>query len=183
MVYGFFLWLVLDYCIMSMGDKKMNLTKRNKILYLITLVVIIGSDLFTKHLVSSSMILGQSHQIINNLFYFTYAHNTGVAWGMFAGKLGLFIVVAFFAAVLMIYFFRKTKSDEVLTRFGLVLTFGGMVGNLVDRICLGYVRDFIDVVIFGYNFPIFNIADMAVVVGVALIIVEIIFEEYIHGKN
>ena len=46
------------------------------------------------NLVSSSMLLGQSHEIINNFFYFTYAHNTGVAWGMFAGKLGLFIVVA-----------------------------------------------------------------------------------------
>ena len=97
--------------------------------------------------------------------------------------IGLFVLIAIIAAVVMIVFFRKTKSEEVLTRFGLVLTFGGMIGNLVDRIFLGYVRDFIDVIIFNYNFPIFNIADMAVVIGVALIIVEIVFEEYIHGKN
>ncbi len=167
----------------KMGSIFDNLTKKNKILYLVTLILVVGGDLFTKHLVSSSMLLGQSHEIINNFFYFTYAHNTGVAWGMFAGKLGLFIVVAIIAAVVMIVFFRKTKSEEVLTRFGLVLTFGGMIGNLVDRIFLGYVRDFIDVIIFNYNFPIFNIADMAVVIGVALIIVEIVFEEYIHGKN
>ena len=95
----------------------------------------------------------------------------------------ILFAVAIIAAVVMIVFFRKTKSEEVLTRFGLVLTFGGMIGNLVDRIFLGYVRDFIDVIIFNYNFPIFNIADMAVVIGVALIIVEIVFEEYIHGKN
>lgn len=161
----------------------MNLTKRNKILYLVTLILVIGGDLFTKHLVEASMLLGQSHEIIKNFFYFTYAHNTGVAWGMFAGKLGLFIIVALIAAVGMIVFFRKTKSEEVLTRFGLVLTFGGMVGNLFDRMALGYVRDFIDVVIFNYDFPIFNIADIAVVIGVALIVVEIIFEEYIHGKD
>lgn len=160
----------------------MDLTKKNKLLYLITLLVIIVGDQFTKHLVSSSMQLGQSQQIIDNFFYFTYAHNTGVAWGMLAGHLWLFIIVALVSAVLMIVFFIRTRRDEVLTRFGLVLTFAGMAGNLIDRLVFGYVRDFIDVVIFNYNFPIFNIADMAVVIGVALIIIEIIFEEYIHGK-
>lgn len=160
----------------------MNLTKRNKLLYLITLIVLIGGDQFTKHLVSSSMQLGQSQEIINNIFYFTYAHNTGVAWGMLAGHLWLFIIVALVSAVLMIIFFKRTKKEEILTRFGLVLTFAGMIGNLIDRMVLGYVRDFIDVIIFNYNFPIFNIADMAVVIGVALIIIEIIFEEHIHGK-
>ena len=155
----------------------MNLTKRNKLLYLIT-----GGDQFTKHLISSSMQLGQSQEIINNFFYFTYAHNTGVAWGMLAGHLWLFIIVALVSAVLMIVFFMKTRRNEVLTRFGLVLTFAGMAGNLIDRVVYGYVRDFIDVVIFNYNFPIFNVADMAVVIGVILIIIEIVFEEYIHGK-
>ena len=144
----------------------MNLTKRNKLLYLITLIVITGGDQFTKHLVSSSMQLGQSQEIINNFFYFTYAHNTGVAWGMLAGHLWLFIIVALVSAVLMIVFFMKTRRNEVLTRFGLVLTFAGMAGNLIDRVMYGYVRDFIDVVIFNYNFPIFNVADMAVVIGV-----------------
>ena len=160
----------------------MNLTKRNKLLYLITLIVITGGDQFTKHLISSSMQLGQSQEIINNFFCFTYAHNTGVAWGMLAGHLWLFIIVALVSAVLMIVFFMKTRRNEVLTRFGLVLTFAGMAGNLIDRVVYGYVRDFIDVVIFNYNFPIFNVADMAVVIGVILIIIEIVFEEYIHGK-
>ena len=157
--------------------------KRDKILYLVTLILIIGGDQFTKHLVSSSMQLGQSQEIIDNFFYFTYAQNTGVAWGMLAGHLELFIIIALLSAIFMIYFFTKTKSREVLTRFGLVLTFAGMAGNLIDRIVLGYVRDFIDFVIFNYNFPIFNIADIAVVIGVILIIFEIIFEERIHGKN
>ena len=146
------------------------------------MIVLIGGDQFTKHLISSSMQLGQSQEIIDNFFYFTYAHNTGVAWGMLAGHLWLFIIVALISAVLMIIFFKRTREEEILTRFGLVLTFAGMIGNLADRIVLGYVRDFIDVIIFNYNFPIFNIADVAVVIGVALIIIEIIFEEHIHGK-
>lgn len=161
----------------------MKLSKRDKIIYLITMFVVLGGDQFTKHLISSSMQLGQSHEIIDGLFYFTYAQNTGVAWGMLAGHLTLFILVAIIAAVVMVLYFRKTKKEEVLTRFGLVLVFAGLLGNLIDRIFFGYVRDFIDVIIFNYNFPIFNIADMAVVIGVALIIIEIIFEEYIHGKN
>ena len=146
------------------------------------MIVIIFGDLLTKHLVASSMQLGQSQPIINNFFYFTYAHNTGVAWGMMSGHLLLFILVALVSAVVMIVYFRRTSKKEILTRFGLVLAFSGMIGNLFDRIVLGYVRDFIDVIIFNYNFPIFNIADIAVVVGVGLIIFEIIFEEYIHGK-
>lgn len=166
---------------MSLGDR-MNLTKKDKILYLITLLLVIVGDQFTKHLVASSMQLMQSQEIIDNFFYFTYAHNTGVAWGMLAGHLWLFIIVALISAGVMVYFFKRTSSKEILTRFGLVLTFAGMVGNLIDRVVFGYVRDFIDVIIFNYDFPIFNIADMAVVIGVGLIIFEIIFEEYLHGK-
>lgn len=94
----------------------MNLTKRNKLLYLITLIVLIGGDQFTKHLISSSMQLGQSQEIIDNFFYFTYAHNTGVAWGMLAGHLWLFIIVALISAVLMIIFFKRTRKEEILTR-------------------------------------------------------------------
>ena len=78
----------------------------------------------------------------------------------------------------MIYYFIQTKPYQKLTRFSLVLIFGGMVGNLIDRVVFGYVRDFIDFIIFGYNFPIFNIADIAITVGMFFIILEIGLEEY-----
>ena len=83
----------------------------------------------------------------------------------------------------MFYYLNKTTKAQRLTRYGIVLTFAGSVGNLTDRLYLGYLRDFIDFIIFVYDFPIFNIADMAVVIGVGLIILEIVFEDYIDGKK
>ncbi len=171
------------YCIMTLGDIMKKLDKKAIILYIVTFLVVVLGDQLSKILVSSSMILGQSVTIIDNFFYYTYSHNKGAAWGMFPGHVEFFILIALIALAAMAYYFYKTKDYEVLTRFGIVLTFSGAVGNIIDRISLGYVRDFIDFIILGYDFPVFNIADMAIVIGVGLIIVEIIFEEYIYGNK
>lgn len=163
--------------------KKLGITGRNMVLYGITLAVVLIGDQLSKIIVSSSMRLSSSHTIIDNFFYFTYAHNEGAAWGMLEGKISLFLLVSVVAAIGMIYYFTKTTKEEVLTRFGLVLAFAGAIGNLIDRVCFGYVRDFIDFIILGYNFPIFNIADMALVIGIGLIILEILLGERKNGKN
>ena len=149
-----------------------NISKKNWVLYIVTFLVVVIGDQLTKILVSSSMMLGQSQAIIDNFFYYTYSHNQGAAWGMLSGHISLFVVVSLAAAIFMFYYFSKTTKAQRLTRYGIVLTFAGLV-----------VRDFIDFIIFGYDFPIFNIADMAVVIGVGLIILEIIFEDYINGKK
>lgn len=158
--------------------KKMKLTYQTLILYLVAFLVIVIGDQVTKIIVDHTLSLGASYAIIDNFFYFTYAHNTGAAWGMLAGKISLFLIVSIIAAVGIIYYFIKSESYQKLTRFGLVLVFGGLIGNLIDRLAFGYVRDFIDFIIFGYNFPIFNVADMAITIGMALVILEISIEEY-----
>ena len=158
--------------------KKMKLTYQTLILYLVAFLVIVIGDQVTKIIVDHTLSLGASYAIIDNFFYFTYAHNTGAAWGMLAGKISLFLIVSIIAAVGIIYYFIKSESYQKLTRFGLVLVFGGLIGNLIDRLAFGYVRDFIDFIIFGYNFPIFNVADMAITIGMALVILEICIEEY-----
>ena len=91
----------------------------------------------------------------------------------------IFLTCLFFPSWIVISNLEIFFSSSVFK----ILTFAGLVGNLTDRLYFGYVRDFIDFIIFGYDFPIFNIADMAVVIGVGLIILEIIFEDYINGKK
>lgn len=158
--------------------KKMKLTYQTLILYLVAFLVIVIGDQVTKIIVDHTLSLGGSYAIIDDFFYFTYAHNTGAAWGMLAGKISLFLIMSVVAAIGIIYYFMKSESYQKLTRFGLVLVFGGLIGNLIDRLAFGYVRDFIDFIIFGYNFPIFNVADMAITIGMALVILEIGIEEY-----
>ena len=129
-----------------------NISKKNWVLYIVTFLVVVIGDQLTKILVSSSMMLGQSQAIIDNFFYYTYSHNQGAAWGMLSGHISLFVVVSLAAAIFMFYYFSKTTKAQRLTRYGIVLTFAGLVGNLTDRLYFGYVRDFIDFIIFGYDF-------------------------------
>ena len=116
-----------------------NISKKNWVLYIVTFLVIVIGDQLTKILVSSSMMLGQSQAIIDNFFYYTYSHNQGAAWGMLSGHISLFVVVSLAAAIFMFYYFSKTTKAQRLTRYGIVLTFAGLVGNLTDRLYFGYV--------------------------------------------
>ena len=113
-----------------------NISKKNWVLYIVTFLVIVIGDQLTKILVSSSMMLGQSQAIIDNFFYYTYSHNQGAAWGMLSGHISLFVVVSLAAAIFMFYYFSKTTKAQRLTRYGIVLTFAGLVGNLTDRLYL-----------------------------------------------
>ena len=151
-------------------------------LYLITFIIVLGGDLVTKLVVNESMQLGQSYQVIKNFFYFTYIHNTGAAWGMLSGHFFMFYAISIIAGIMLIYYFIKSDKSQVLLRFGIVLIFSGMLGNLYDRVVFHYVRDFLDFFVFGYDFPIFNIADMGVVIGVLLIILDLGIGEYKQWK-
>lgn len=153
-----------------------KIKKIDLICFVLSFVVILGFDQVTKIIVSSSMQLFNSHTLIDDFFYFTYVHNTGAAWSMFEGQVTFFVLVAFFASVGMIYYFINTKDSERLTRYGLVIAFAGLIGNVIDRVSYGYVIDFLDFVILGYDFPIFNIADMGLVIGFGLIVLEMFLE-------
>lgn len=158
--------------------KKLGLTYKHILLYILTFIIVAGGDQMTKIMIDHTLQLGSGYTIIPDFFYFRYTHNAGAAWGIFQGRLSLFFFVSVIATIGIFYYFWESKSYQKITRFGLVLVFSGMIGNLIDRVAFGYVRDFIDFIIFGYDFPIFNVADMAIVIGMGLIILEIGIEEY-----
>ncbi|MFO7262825.1 MAG: signal peptidase II [Bacillaceae bacterium G1] len=131
-------------------------------------LLILCLDQWTKKLVAEKMDLGESIPLIEHWLYLTSHRNAGAAFGILQGQRWLFIVVTVAVVAVIVYAFWKMRHDEPLC-WSLSLILGGAVGNLLDRIRFGEVVDFIDVRIFGYHYPIFNVADSAVVIGGVLL--------------
>lgn len=120
--------------------------------------------------------------VIKGFFNISYYQNTGAAWSILEGKQSLLIIIALVILVLvysMTFSYEESKLNN--TSFGLL--FGGIIGNMIDRMAFGYVRDFIDFKIFGYDYPVFNIADMAIVIGVVILIISTIKGDIKNGNT
>lgn len=113
-------------------------------------------------------------------FEFRYVRNYGAAFGILQQKRIFFIIITSVVILFIIYFLYKNFSSlSWLTKFSVSLLLGGAIGNFIDRIRLGYVVDFIRVNLFkSYDFPVFNIADMFIVVGTILIVFVVLFDKY-----
>ncbi len=109
--------------------------------------------------------------IIPGFLRLNYVKNFGVAWSMFNNQMLLIILFSIGAISYLIYIMYQYRND-LIVHFGVMMMIGGALGNMIDRIFRGFVVDYVDVVIFGYDFPIFNIADMLLVCGAILIFVE-----------
>lgn len=112
--------------------------------------------------------------IIPDFFALTRVHNYGAAWSLFAGnRLFLILVAIFFLGIIYYCFLRDrkiTKGDSII----LGLLVGGVLGNLFDRIVRGYVVDYLSFHIFGYPFPVFNLADSCIVIAVILVFIDMV---------
>ena len=153
----------------------------NKKTYLIAVLVLI-IDQISKSLIEIFFKLNESVMVIKNFFYITVVHNTGGAWSIFSNHSYLFIIASIVAIVLLIKFMFGFKNN-LRNSIAFASLFGGIFSNLADRLFLGYVRDFLDFKIFGYDYPIFNIADIAIVVGVILLIIAVIKGEDKYDKS
>ena len=109
--------------------------------------------------------------IIKNLFAISYYQNTGAAWSILEGEQLLLIIISL-VMIVIVYSMMFSFEENKLTNIAFGILFGGIIGNLIDRVLFGYVRDFIAITIFGFHFPIFNIADIGIVLGVFLLIIE-----------
>lgn len=136
-------------------------------------------DQATKYLVRRSLPLHDSVAVIPGLLDFTHVRNTGAAFGMLNGvdfpyKTLVIALVAMGALLAVAVYARSIAQGQFLSRLGLALILGGAAGNLVDRLALGSVVDFVDFYWGAYHFWAFNVADSAISVGVALMILDMI---------
>ena len=131
-------------------------------------------DQAIKFFLSSKMTLNSSVVLIKNILNITYVHNTGAAFSLFEGYTWLLIIIGILAIIGLVYYISKLVHITDYDMFTYSLLLGGVVGNLIDRIIHGYVIDYIGLNIFGYKFPIFNFADICIVVSVILIFVSMI---------
>lgn len=152
-------------------------------IYYIVAAIVIAIDQFTKWLVVKHMDLYESIPVIDNFFYLTSHRNSGAAWGILQGQMGLFYIITVIVIIGIIYYMQKFARDSKLSLLALSLVLGGAIGNFIDRLFRKEVVDFLDFTIIRYDYPIFNVADSALVVGVILIFITIYLEERSKDKQ
>lgn len=140
--------------------------------YFLIVVAAVVLDQIIKYAVVNSMALYQSIPILQDMFHITYIHNTGAAFSLMAGMRGFLILLPMvMTAGAIIYMFIKRKNGHPLMMTSVALIAGGGIGNMIDRIMLGYVVDYLDFRVF----PIFNLADICVCTGCGLLILYVLF--------
>ena len=156
-------------------------------IYFVIVVAVVALDCWTKHLVAQRIRLYAHIQVIPGFFRITHTENTGAAFSLFADstapwKTGLLIAFSVVALVVVSVLLWKNNHAHIATGVGLSLIMGGALGNLWDRLARGRVVDFLLVYVKQYQWPVFNLADSAIVVGAGLLIVEILFAKP-HGHK
>src|SRR5512141_2934704 len=154
-----------------------------KLKYLILICVsalVLVIDQATKLRIDRTMDLHSSITVVENFFNITYLRNKGAAFGVLAQssyRLPFFIMVSLVAIAVIVVVFHKLRPDQKFTAVALSLIFSGALGNLIDRVRLGEVIDFLDAHWYSHHWPAFNVADSAICVGVFLLAIDMYLEE------
>lgn len=145
-------------------------------MYLFWILVLLVLDQASKFWVATTLPLNGPDKPLGLGFGFTYVRNTGAAFGIFdEGTLSLALLSLTVSLSLFIFLLFKSKTLPLLQRYALASILAGAVGNMIDRFRLGYVIDFIHFKVNKFDFPVFNVADMCVVIGAGLLILSSLF--------
>ena len=147
--------------------------------FLLVALLVIIFDQLTKYYVVSNFYLGESVPVIENIFHWTYILNPGAAFGIFEGSRWFFVVIAIGVLVGIWYMKDEINEGGWMMQYGAALFGGGAIGNLIDRARSGLVIDFFDFRIW----PVFNVADIAICVGVAMILWKVLQTEFLTNEK
>ncbi len=159
---------------MQASDKNQRV---NRLVFLVIgIVIIITVDQLTKLFITGNMQLNESIPWIKDVFEIRYIQNTGMAWGLFSNRTWLLAVISIVLMAGLLYVYRNIMDGRYYApiRILLICIIGGAIGNLIDRIRLGYVVDFLYFKLI--DFPVFNVADIFVTVSVILLVILMIFK-------
>ena len=146
-------------------------------------IIVILFDQWSKYLVVKHMELYESIPLIDGFFYLTSHRNKGAAWGILQDQMIFFYIITAIVVIAIVYYMQIHAKGHPLFATGLALVLGGAIGNFVDRLFKQEVVDFLDVMIVTYDFPIFNIADSALTIGVIVILIVTLLEERNNRKR
>lgn len=144
-------------------------------LYYILTLLIIGIDQLTKYLTVANINLHEVVEVFPNVLSWMYLQNSGAAWSILEGQMWFFYIITFVVVLVVIYYLQKYGHQSRLLAVSLSLILAGSIGNVIDRIRFGYVVDMIRLEFI--DFPIFNVADMSLSIGVGLMILYVFLDE------
>ena len=153
------------------------------VVYFLISALLVGLDQWSKYLTGQNISLGETKEFIPGFLSLTHLRNTGAAWSLLEGKMIFFYVITVIVSVVIIYLLIKNYKKSIWYSVGLSFVLAGAIGNFIDRVRLGYVVDMLQTDFM--NFPIFNVADSTLVVGVICIFIYLILDEKAakEGKN
>lgn len=153
------------------------------VVYFLISALLVGLDQWSKYLMVQNISLGETKEFIPGFLSLTHLRNTGAAWSLLEGKMIFFYVITVIVSVVIIYLLIKNYKKSIWYSVGLSFVLAGAIGNFIDRVRLGYVVDMLQTDFM--NFPIFNVADSTLVVGVICIFIYLILDEKAakEGKN
>ncbi|WXJ94441.1 Lipoprotein signal peptidase [Neomoorella carbonis] len=147
--------------------------------FLLLVALVLGLDQLSKYIIRVNFQPNESLPVINSVFHLTYINNPGAAFGLLANKTPVFVTVTVMVVVVILAAYRFLPPGRFTLRLALAMIAGGALGNLIDRLRFGYVVDFLDFRIW----PVFNLADIAIVGGVVLLCWELLGPVSEQGKS